>query len=275
MRGWLRIQRGLFAHEFFPPEPMSQREAWMYMLARAAYKDTTHRAGGRKVYVPRGSFFCTQRELQREFRWRSHHKVQKFLDRLAAEGMITQAVQHKKTHITITSFDQYQVREERPTAPEQENSGGAPQADDTSREQLLRAMGLQPSDMRPNGKIHGDRADMIEAERWTNDLGLSLEEQLTVITEVMARKRDGAPNSFKYFTGAMQRRAGDKNRPPIEPTQGDGHEPSSQDGFSASTTAAGRAHSGQIEAFARAISEQPGGSQPDGTDTAPAEAACG
>ena len=51
---------------------------------------------------------------------------------------------------------------------------------------------------RPTGL--GGRVDMLIAEKWRLDLGLSESTILTVISEAMARKRDGPPSTFKYFT---------------------------------------------------------------------------
>lgn len=82
------------------------------------------------------------------------------------------------------------------------------------REQLLEAMGIDPNGaITPTGRIMGGQADMAEARRWCDELGLSVERQLAVIRGIMERK-GSAPQSFKYFTRAMQEEAG---RKPLEP----------------------------------------------------------
>jgi hypothetical protein len=91
-------------------------------------------------------------------------------------------------------------------------------SDQTDRERLLLAMGHDPSGVTAAGRIVGNPADMAEAARW-RALGLSQEQQVAVIAEVMARKRDGPPISFSYFTAAMQRRAGELAKPPLQPTE--------------------------------------------------------
>jgi uncharacterized protein YdaU (DUF1376 family) len=96
----------------------------------------------------------------------------------------------------------------------------------TFREQIL---GLAGADVRsgitgPNGGTIGTPADMLEAQRWESDLGLSKRDILIVVREVMARKRDGPPSKFTYFTPAMQRFAGEKSKPAlkvISPQPGD------------------------------------------------------
>lgn len=89
----------------------------------------------------------------------------------------------------------------------------------TQREQLLAAMGCDPSGLTgPNGKIIGRVADMRLVEQWMTDLGLSFPEVLTIVGEVMATRRDpGPPSTFAYFTEAMRRAAGTINAPQLTP----------------------------------------------------------
>lgn len=89
----------------------------------------------------------------------------------------------------------------------------------TPREQMLEAIGADPVSgmVGPNGKMIGTRADMEEAARWTA-LGLSLEDQIAVIREVMASAPE-PPRSFSYFTPAMQRLAGARQAGPLQPSQ--------------------------------------------------------
>lgn len=63
----------------------------------------------------------------------------------------------------------------------------------------------------------GSRADMELAARWLSELRIRPAEQLAIVAEVMARKKDGPPNSFAYFTGAMRRRAAERDSPRLTP----------------------------------------------------------
>lgn len=224
--GWIRIDRDIFKHEFFARAPMSEREAWVWMIARAAWKDTRHRVGAKMLPVPRGSFFATQREMQGIFGWKSHKRVQTFLDRLASEGMITVTAAPGKSQITICNYGLFQdagaKREQAGTEPsdrtEQLPLAPPPVADITDREQLLVAMELPA--LSSSGRIYGNQTDMLEARRWKDELGLSIDDQVSVISEVMGRKADGPPSAFKYFTAAMQRRAAEKARPRLQPDAG-------------------------------------------------------
>lgn len=258
--GWIRIQRDLLDHPIFAPEPFTEREAFIWMIARAAHKGTTHRIGRKMVQVSRGTFMTTLREMQTEWRWNSDNRVRKFLEKLRDDGMILRKTCGKarasKTHICVCNYSEYQdaVRikgakegaktsaieaqitpENQTENPDLDREGVAlpgaqrcavkksdnklPVDDDTreaptDRERLLVAMGRNPGDLSTSGKIHGDRNDMIEARRWSGDLGLTIDEQITVIREITAKK-GSPPGSFKYFTAAMQDYAGRKALPKL------------------------------------------------------------
>jgi len=82
----------------------------------------------------------------------------------------------------------------------------------TFRDRILIAMGCDVSGMTGRGGTWiGTEADMMEARRWLSDLGLTGQEVLTVVAEVMGQRREsGPPSKFRYFTKAMQRFAAEK-----------------------------------------------------------------
>lgn len=122
MSGFITIERSLFDHEFFDDEPMSEREAWMWMIARAQWKDGRHKVGKDMYGVPRGTFMTTLRELQSKFMWRSDTKVRNFLKRLENEGMIERTTvgsrNAPKTHVTVCNYNEYQASERTKNVPE-------------------------------------------------------------------------------------------------------------------------------------------------------------
>lgn len=92
----------------------------------------------------------------------------------------------------------------------------------TWREEMLVAMGLDPSGLTATGKMLGKAADLERAARWESELGLTRPEILAVIRETMAGKRDGPPGSFMYFEMPMARlrAAKDSPIPEYQPQQG-------------------------------------------------------
>ena len=112
MSGFITIERDLWEHGFFKNGPMTEREAWVWMIARAAWKATKHRVGSVTVDVPRGTFVTTLRELQKAFQWKSDKRVRTFLSALEGESMIGRTkvgpANAPKTHVTIRNYDDYQ-----------------------------------------------------------------------------------------------------------------------------------------------------------------------
>lgn len=113
MTGFIAVDRSVWDHPLFTPSEMSEREAWLWMLSRAAWVETQHRVGNRLVSVPRGSFMATLREMQSAFMWRSDKRVRTFLAMLEKDGMIGRttigAANAQKTHITICNYDKFQT----------------------------------------------------------------------------------------------------------------------------------------------------------------------
>lgn len=108
MSRWIRVQTSIFDHEVFASEPFSEREAWVWLIAKAAWKDTKHRIGHRVVDVPSGSVFLTLREMQAVWRWKSDKRVRSFLLMLEREGMIETKSDAGKTQVTICNYSRYQ-----------------------------------------------------------------------------------------------------------------------------------------------------------------------
>lgn len=108
MSRWVRIQADVFEHPVFAAEPFSEREAWLWLIAKAAWRETRHRVGSSVVSVPEGSLFVTLREMQAAWRWRSDTRVRTFLRMLENERMILVDSNAGKTQITICNYSEYQ-----------------------------------------------------------------------------------------------------------------------------------------------------------------------
>ena len=121
MSGFITIERKLWDHPLFTPAPMTEREAWVWMIAQAAWAETRHRVGSEMVTVPRGSFMATLREMQGVFMWGSDKKVRTFLKTLEKEGMIGRttlgAKNAQKTQVSIRNYEEYQSRGRTKDAP--------------------------------------------------------------------------------------------------------------------------------------------------------------
>lgn len=108
MSRWVRIQADVFEHAVFTPEPFTEGQAWVWLISKAAWRDTTHRVGPVVVDVPVGSIFLTLREMQSAWRWKSDKRVRSFLARLELAEMITTKTDAGKTQVSICNYSRYQ-----------------------------------------------------------------------------------------------------------------------------------------------------------------------
>ena len=110
--GFFKVHRRVWDHPIFKSEPRSEREAWIWMVSRAAFKKTQYRVGQKMVDVERGSFLISLRDFQHHMLWSSDKKVRGFLSRLENGRMVVLKVAGvgaaKKTHITICNYEIYQ-----------------------------------------------------------------------------------------------------------------------------------------------------------------------
>src|SRR3972149_528834 len=106
-RGVFAIDRGVFDHECFAPEPFTEREAWMWLIAEAAWKPRGRRIGRVVVSLGRGQLAASLRFMAERWQW-NKDKVDRFLERLRVCDMIETAAATGITVITIRNYDTYQ-----------------------------------------------------------------------------------------------------------------------------------------------------------------------
>lgn len=155
------------------------------------------------------------------------------------------------------------LNEREPVRPEFRQDDGPPQSDPaeaTYRERILTAAGADPVSgvTGRGGSRLGDRAQMIEAARWRDDLGLTEDQIIEVVNDTMARKSDrGPPSTLSYFTKAMERAAGQirhaqTKRMEVQDVPTDDNNPGRR---RAASGGASRAHQSLGAGFARALSD--------------------
>ncbi len=174
MSGWIAISRDLFEHGFFAREPMSEREAWVWMIARAAWKETRHRIGAEMVNVPRGSFFCTLRELQQAWGWKSDKRVRTFIKRLENERMVDASTDAKKTQITICNYDDFQDIGRNADASQSENGRAADALKEQVNNKPLTKEEAKASSPKRGSRLSPDFVLPVEWREWAVSEGLDV-----------------------------------------------------------------------------------------------------
>lgn len=107
MSGWVRTSRSIIDHPLFAGEAFSKRDAWQWIIIKAAWKETSHRIGNDLHDVPRGSVFVTVRQLMSEWKW-GNTKVSGFLKALEKQDMVQIENKTGKTLITVCNYSKYQ-----------------------------------------------------------------------------------------------------------------------------------------------------------------------
>lgn len=105
-RGVFAVDRGVFDHPIFAPEPFTEREAWLWMLSAAAWADKRVRAGRSMIELKRGQLAFATRFLATKWKW-AHSKVVRFLKRLEIDTMVSTLATHNTTLITICNYNKY------------------------------------------------------------------------------------------------------------------------------------------------------------------------
>jgi hypothetical protein len=107
--GVFAIARKIWSDPDFPPEPFTEREAWMWLIGAAAFREHRVRGGYGPVSLRRGEFCFSTRFLGDKWKW-SKDRAARFLLRLKKRDMILDTDRVPgETVYTIRKYDQYQT----------------------------------------------------------------------------------------------------------------------------------------------------------------------
>lgn len=108
MAGFIKLHRGWRDCDAFTNDPFSEREAWLWLIENAAWKDGQRRAGkGNVIEVQRGQIHTSERTLASVWKWDRKH-VRRFLKRLEKCAMVGPTGGPSGSLITICNYDKYQ-----------------------------------------------------------------------------------------------------------------------------------------------------------------------
>jgi hypothetical protein len=165
-RGVFALDRGWFNHPAFADEPFTEREAWAWLIAEAAWKPRRRRIGSRVIELDRGQLAGSVRFLAERWKW-SKSRVDRFLNRLKNETMIGTDSGTGILLVSVCNFDKYQ----RVGLPSGTDSGTASGTDSgtlagqtRNKETLLKKE--PPSAGSPNAKAHS-RGRSIDPRNYT------------------------------------------------------------------------------------------------------------
>ena len=107
MSGYFAVDRGIFSHEFFDAEPFTQREAWMWLISEAAWRDCVVKTKFGAVSLIRGQCIYSVRFLAERWQW-DRSRVYRFLKALVDANSIRTVSEHGMQQITICQYEKYQ-----------------------------------------------------------------------------------------------------------------------------------------------------------------------
>jgi hypothetical protein len=105
-RGYIKLYRSLFRHEFFRPAPFSDREAFLWMLAEASWRERRQRVGHALINVGRGQLVSSFRMLAATWGW-STGAIGRYLKRCEEQGLIAVQTDVGLTTITVCNYELY------------------------------------------------------------------------------------------------------------------------------------------------------------------------
>lgn len=106
-RGVVGIDRDVFNHPAFKPEPFPEAMAWIWLICEATHKPHVKRIDGQPFELRRGQLCHSIRFMAEAWRW-SKSRVDRFLSMLEKRDMIRREIGTKSSVLTICNYGVYQ-----------------------------------------------------------------------------------------------------------------------------------------------------------------------
>lgn len=107
-KGVYAIARSLWECEAFTRQKYTQREAWMWLIGAAVWKQTRINLDGKRVLLERGEFAFSLRFLAVKWKW-SKDSVSRFFLLLKNEDMIRDTQRDGHRVFSILKYNEFQV----------------------------------------------------------------------------------------------------------------------------------------------------------------------
>jgi hypothetical protein len=104
--GVFAVDRGLWGHPFFKPEPFTERESWVWLISAAAWKRMRVGYQGMVVMLERAEFCFALRFLAEKWRW-DKDRVDRYLKRLQRHDMIRDTSRDGAKVYFITNYNKF------------------------------------------------------------------------------------------------------------------------------------------------------------------------
>lgn len=109
-KGYIKIHRQIQDCWIWNTGKFDKRSAWIDLLMSANHREVKMLYDGKLQEIQRGQFITSIKSLAERWEW-SKSTVFEFLNILAMDGMLNKESDSKRTLITITNYDKYQIAE--------------------------------------------------------------------------------------------------------------------------------------------------------------------
>jgi hypothetical protein len=210
--GTINVARSIFDHSLFKDgKPYSQREAWLWLIANAAWRPVQVMVrNGRSqelVNLERGQLTYSRSFLRVAWAWSSEKMVRTFLARLRQAGMLDLQTGQLQTVITVCNYSHFQFggEDQGPAnGPDmgQQRAGNGPEEEDIKnikRKKMLPAMPEGFEDWYSIYPRKKQRQDAIKAFAKLIQSGVITLEALLAKTRAFAAAWEKRPPTDRQF----------------------------------------------------------------------------
>jgi len=160
--GVFAVSRGIFEDPDFPPEPFTQREAFIWLVASAAWKEHKTRGSFGPVILERGEFCFSVRFLAERWKW-SKSRVDRFILALKKRDTIRDSKRDREQVWIINKYNDFQIL----AAPKRDSKR------DTKRDSSGTAAGQQRDKEEDIEDIEDIESSSLRSERFGPDEAFS------------------------------------------------------------------------------------------------------
>ena len=119
-RGVFAVDRGIFTDPDFADEPFTEREAFLWLVSEASWRDGTRRGPKGPVFLRRGEICHSVRFMANAWQW-SKSRVDRFIKRLIGSGTLSLEKRDAVHVYIINNYNRFQ----RVGIPERDTNGTA------------------------------------------------------------------------------------------------------------------------------------------------------
>ena len=223
--GTVNIARSIWEDTAFKSEPMTEREAFMWLIMEASWKPREYRVGRHVVELQRGELASSVRYMAEAWQW-SKSRVARYLERLRDRGMIQNrdrsgtASGTAITVISVCNYEEYQSAPKGSGTPSELKSGQKRDRSGTKHNKEIIPSKEGRASAAPDpaklvfdsgvqiltaaGKSDGQARAIVGG--WRKDYG-----DAQIISAIGACQREGAVNPVAFITAALKPRKPNSN----------------------------------------------------------------